>query len=804
MSTKYNYKEIEKKWRANWEKNPVNPTNTDKPKYYCLDMFPYPSANGLHVGHWRGYVLSDVVSRYKLMQGFEILHPMGWDAFGLPAENFAIKTGTHPRTATKESISNVKRQLKEISAIYDWDKEINTTDPKYYKWTQWIFIQMFKNGLAYEKEMPLNWCDNCKAVLANEEATNGTCDRCGSTVTKKNLRQWMLKITNYAQRLLEDLEKLDWPEKVKKMQSDWIGKSYGAEVDFKIDGTDKSLKVYTTRPDTLYGATFMVIAPEHKLVNEITTKENKEKIDKYVYDASTKSSVDRMSDREKTGIFTGSYGINPLNGAKLPIWVSDYVLADYGTGAIMCVPAHDDRDFAFAKKFDLPIIQVIIKEGDTLKDSLNEAYIEDGIMVNSGEFNGLKATDAKEKIADYLEKIGIGKKTVNYKLRDWVFSRQRYWGEPIPLIHCKECGIVPVNEDELPVELPDVESYQPTSTGESPLAAIDEWVNTTCPKCGKPAKRETNTMPQWAGSSWYFLRYCDNHNDNCIAGKEALKKWLPVDMYVGGIEHAVLHLLYARFYTKFLYDIGVVDFEEPFMRLFNQGMINKNGAKMSKSKGNVVSPDELVEKYGCDSLRMYELFVGPPEVDSDWDDSGIDGVFRYLNKTWKFVDEYSNKIIPVSKKSEQLRNKMIYEITNRLNALTLNTVISGFMEFTNKMTSLAKEENGVSKEMIESLITLLAPFTPHIAEEMWEKIGHSESVFKQKWPVYDKDKMKEDTISIAIQINGKLRDNIEISPDENKDNVLSLAKAKLSSKLEGKNIVKEIYVPGRIVNIVIK
>ena len=541
MSTKYNFKEIEEKWRKIWEENPVNPPDDSKPKYYCLDMFPYPSGNGLHVGHWRGYVLSDVISRQKLMEGYELLHPMGWDAFGLPAENYAIKTGTHPSEATKKSISNIKRQVNDIAAIYDWDKEINTTDPEYYKWTQWIFIQMFKNGLAYEKEMPLNWCPNCKAVLANEEATNGVCDRCGATVTKKNLRQWMLRITKYADRLLNDLDKLDWPEKVKKMQSDWIGKSYGAEIDFPVDGTDKSIKVYTTRPDTLYGATFMVLSPEHPIVKDITTAEYKDAMDKYCYEASTKSNVSRMTDKEKTGVFTGSYGINPLNGAKTPIWVSDYVLADYGTGAIMCVPAHDDRDFEFAKKFDLPIIQVISKDGKEV-ENLTEAYTEPGIMINSNEFNGMKSEDAKKKVPDYMEEKGFGKKTVNFKLRDWVFSRQRYWGEPIPLIHCEKCGTVPVPEDQLPVILPNVKSYKPTDTGESPLAAIDEWVNTTCPCCGGPAKRETNTMPQWAGSSWYYLRYCDNHNDKELASKEALKKWLPVDMYVGGVEHAVLHL----------------------------------------------------------------------------------------------------------------------------------------------------------------------------------------------------------------------------------------------------------------------
>ncbi len=803
MSTKYNFKEIEEKWRKIWEENPVNPPDDSKPKYYCLDMFPYPSGNGLHVGHWRGYVLSDVISRQKLMEGYELLHPMGWDAFGLPAENYAIKTGTHPSEATKKSISNIKRQVNDIAAIYDWDKEINTTDPEYYKWTQWIFIQMFKNGLAYEKEMPLNWCPNCKAVLANEEATNGVCDRCGATVTKKNLRQWMLRITKYADRLLNDLDKLDWPEKVKKMQSDWIGKSYGAEIDFPVDGTDKAIKVYTTRPDTLYGATFMVLSPEHPIVKEITTAEYKDAMDKYCYEASTKSNVSRMTDKEKTGVFTGSYGINPLNGAKTPIWVSDYVLADYGTGAIMCVPAHDDRDFEFAKKFDLPIIQVISKDGKEV-ENLTEAYTEPGIMINSNEFNGMKSEDAKKKVPDYMEEKGFGKKTVNFKLRDWVFSRQRYWGEPIPLIHCEKCGTVPVPEDQLPVILPNVKSYKPTDTGESPLAAIDEWVNTTCPCCGGPAKRETNTLPQWAGSSWYYLRYCDNHNDKELASKEALKKWLPVDMYVGGVEHAVLHLLYARFYTKFLHDIGVVDFDEPFKRLFNQGMITKDGAKMSKNKGNVVSPDETVENYGCDSLRMYELFIGPPELDSEWDDNGIDGVFRYLNKVWKFVNEYKDKLVEKpTAEMEFVKNKLTCEITKRLEALTLNTVVSGFMEYTNKMIAVAKAAGGIDKDSLETLTLLLAPFTPHISEEMWQLLGHDTSVFTHGWPKYDESKLKEETVNIAVQINGKVKVQLSVDPNADKDTVLAAAKATLGDKLSG-NIVKEIYVPGRIVNIVVK
>ena len=803
MNSRYEFSQIEKKWRAEWEKNPINKEDDKKPKYYCLDMFPYTSGTGLHVGHWRGYVLSDVISRYKVLQGYHVLHPMGWDAFGLPAENFAIKNNIHPSIATASNIANVKRQLHDISAIYDWDREVNTTDPNYYKWTQWIFVQMFKKGLAYEKEMPLNWCPSCKCVLANEEATNGVCERCGATVTKKNLRQWMLKITAYAERLLEDLNKLDWPEKVKKMQSDWIGKSYGAEVEFSVKDTDEKITVYTTRPDTLYGATFMVLSPEHELVNKITTDEQKEEMEKYCFLASTKSSVDRVTDKEKTGVFTGRYGINPLNGALTPIWVSDYVLADYGTGAIMCVPAHDQRDFEFAKKFDLPIIQVIKEEGKE-DEELTEAYTGDGIMINSGDWNGMKASEAKAKAPLYLEEKGIGKKTVNYKLRDWVFSRQRYWGEPIPIVHCPHCGAVPVPEDQLPVVLPNVESYKPTDTGESPLADIDEWVNTKCPCCGADAKRETNTMPQWAGSSWYFLRYVDPHNNEALASKEALEKWAPVDMYVGGIEHAVLHLLYARFYTKVLYDIGAVSFDEPFLKLFNQGMITKDGNKMSKSKGNVVSPDVLVEKYGSDSLRMYELFVGPPELDSEWDDSGIDGVFRYLNKVWKFVAGYKDKIVSPTKEMEFAKNKMIYEITTRLEALTMNTVVSGFMEYTNKMIDVDKNADGVDKESLEALVRLLAPFTPHIAEEMWRELGHNTTVFEAGWPEYDESKLVVSTVELPVQINGKVKDSIEIDKDEAKDVVLEKAKELLGGKLEGKTIVKEIYVPGRIINFVVK
>ena len=803
MSTVYNHKEIEKKWKTYWEENPVNVDDGKKEKYYCLDMFPYPSGNGLHVGHWRGYVISDVWSRYKMLQGHYIIHPMGWDAFGLPAENYAIKMGVHPEKSTAENVANIKRQIKEIEAVYDWDMEVNTTDPNFYKWTQWIFVKMFKEGLAYEKEMPINWCPSCKTGLANEEVVNGKCERCGADVTKKKLKQWMLRITKYADRLLADLDKLDWSEKVKKMQADWIGKSHGAEVDFKVEGTDKAITVYTTRPDTLYGATFMVLAPEHAMAKDLATEETKAAVEDYIYQASLKSSVDRMQDKEKTGVFTGSYAVNPINGAKVPIWLSDYVLADYGTGAIMCVPAHDERDFEFATKFQIPIIQVISPDGKE-NPNLTEAYTESGTVINSGEWTGWDSAKLKQEAPEMIEKQGIGKKTTNYKLRDWVFSRQRYWGEPIPIVHCEKCGAVPVPEEELPLLLPEVESYQPTGTGESPLADITDWVNTTCPCCKGPAKRETNTMPQWAGSSWYFLRYVDNKNNEELVSKEKASKYLPVDMYIGGVEHAVLHLLYSRFYTKFLYDIGVVDFEEPFKKLFNQGMITgKNGIKMSKSKGNVVSPDDLVRDYGCDALRLYELFVGPPELDSEWDDRGIEGVYRFINRFWKLVMDSKEADVAATDEMVKLRHRMIHDISTRLESFSLNTVISGFMEYNNKFIDLAKKEGGIDLETLNNAVILLAPFAPHVSAELWEQLGNKDGVFQQSWPKYDEEAMKDDTIEIAIQINGKTKGTVSIDVNEAKDSVLAKAKEVIADKLTG-NIVKEIYVPGRIVNIVIK
>jgi len=802
---RYNHAAVEKKWQEFWEKNPINPKDEKKEKYYCLDMFPYPSGSGLHVGHWRGYVISDAWSRYQVIKGKYVIHPMGWDAFGLPAENYAIKMGIHPSITTKKNVENIKRQLQQINAIYDWDMEVNTTDPKFYKWTQWIFVKMFEKGLAYEKEFPINWCPSCKTGLANEEVVDGKCERCGTAVTKKNLRQWMLKITEYADRLLDDLQELDWPEKVKKMQAEWIGRSYGAEVDFALEGREDKITVFTTRPDTLYGATFLVLAPEHPMVQKICTDAQREKVEAYISMAANKSNVERMAvnDKDKTGEFTGAYAINPLNGEKCAIWISDYVLADHGTGAIMCVPAHDARDFAFAKKFDLPIVQVISKDGK--EEVLEEAYTEaSGIMINSGEWNERESSELKVEAANEVEKRGFGRKTVSFKLRDWVFSRQRYWGEPIPIVHCEKCGNVAVPVEELPLKLPEVENYEPTGTGESPLAGITDWVNCTCPKCGGPAKRETNTMPQWAGSSWYFLRYVDNHDDKALVSREKADKYLPVDMYIGGVEHAVLHLLYSRFWTKFLYDIGVVGFKEPFVKLFNQGMIlGQNGIKMSKSMGNVVSPDDLVRDYGCDALRLYELFVGPPELDAEWDDRGIDGVYRFLNRFYNLVEESKDKNISPTKEMIRVRHNLIHDIQLRFDSFNLNTVVSGFMEYNNSLLDLAKKEGGVDLETLRSFSVLLAPFAPHIAEECYHLAKGEGSVFAASWPEYDDKAMEADEIKLPLQVNGKVKAVLEVPKDLSKEEILAKAKECLGDKLDG-TLVKEVYIPGKIVNFVVK
>ena len=844
MATQYNHSAIEKKWRENWEEKPINVNDGRKEKYYCLDMFPYPSGSGLHVGHWRGYVISDVWSRYQLLKGKYVIHPMGWDAFGLPAENYAIKMGVHPAKSTEANIRNIKRQIKQIAAIYDWDMEVNTTDPDFYKWTQWIFVQMFKKGLAYEKEFPINWCPSCKTGLANEEVVNGCCERCGTTVTKKNLRQWMLKITAYAERLLNDLDKLDWPEKVKKMQTDWIGKSYGAEVDFPIDGREEKITVYTTRPDTLYGATFMVLAPEHALAKSLATDETREAVEKYIFDSSMRSNVDRMQAKEKTGVFTGSYAVNPLNGAKTPIWLSDYVLADYGTGAIMCVPAHDDRDFEFARKFGLPIVQVIAKDGKEI-ENMTEAYTEaNGIMINSGDWNGLESAVLKKEAPHMIEEKGFGHKTVNYKLRDWVFSRQRYWGEPIPIIHCPKCGCVPVPEDQLPLKLPEVESYQPTGTGESPLAAIDEWVNTTCPVCGAPAKRETNTMPQWAGSSWYFLRYMDPHCKDALASKEALEYWSPVDWYNGGMEHTTLHLLYSRFWHKFLYDIGVVPTAEPYQKRTAHGMIlglnphsfvnlpaeeqekllkeygsqkaaekaleEKYGemarhpiVKMSKSLGNVINPDEVVDQYGADTMRLYEMFMGDFEQAAPWQTSAIAGCNRFLDRVWALSDKLveGEGYRPAM---ETLMHQTIKKVSADIEGLKMNTAIAQLMTLVNALY----DNGGATKAEFETLVQLLNPFAPHMTEELWEKLGHShdEQLAYYPWPAYEEAKCVEAAVEIAVQVNGKVKARLKVPADITAEDAIATAKADpaVAAALEGKQLVKEIYVKGRLVNLAAK
>ena len=797
----YNHAAIEKKWRENWEKNPINVNDGKKEKYYCLDMFPYPSGSGLHVGHWRGYVISDVWSRYQLLKGKYVIHPMGWDAFGLPAENYAIKMGVHPAKSTAANVANIKRQIGEIAAIYDWDMEVNTTDPAFYKWTQWIFVQMFKKGLAYEKEFPINWCPSCKTGLANEEVVNGCCERCGTPVTKKNLRQWMLKITAYADRLLNDLDKLDWPEKVKKMQTEWIGKSYGAEVEFPVEGRDEKITVYTTRPDTLHGATFMVLAPEHKLAKDLATDETREAVEKYIFDASMKSNVDRLQDKEKTGVFTGTYAINPLNGAKVPIWLSDYVLADYGTGAIMCVPAHDDRDFEFAKKFNIPIIQVIAKDGKEI-ENMTEAYTEaSGTMINSGDWNGMESSVLKKEAPVMIEKMGIGRKTVNYKLRDWVFSRQRYWGEPIPIIHCPKCGNVPVPEDQLPLTLPEVDSYQPTGTGESPLAAIDWWVNTTCPCCGGPAKRETNTMPQWAGSSWYFLRYCDPHNDKAFASKEALDYWMNVDWYNGGMEHTTLHLLYSRFWHKFLYDCGLVPTKEPYNKRTSHGMIlAENGEKMSKSRGNVINPDDIVDAYGADTFRLYEMFIGPFDQVAMWSDESLMGVYRFVSKVYALM----KKVYDVQPNEKDLRamHKCILEVTERIDQMKFNTAVSSPMTYVNYMSGLEK----VPAELYLTLLKLMSPFTPHLAEEMWARMGKQSLIITESWPQGDAKLAQDDVVTIAVQVCGKMRGTIEMPKDASKEDLekAALNVDNVKRQLEGQEVVKIIVVPNKIVNIVAK
>lgn len=813
----YQAQSLEKKWSTRWGENQAHLVKSDskKLKYYALDMFPYPSGAGLHVGHWRGYTISDVWSRYKVLHGYEVLHPMGWDAFGLPAENAAIKLGIHPAVSTAQNIANFKRQLQEIGAMYDWTREINTSDPEYYKWTQYFFVKMFERGLAYRKKMPINWCPSCKTGLANEEVIDGTCERCGTEVTKREMNQWMLKITAYADRLLYDLEKLDWPDKVKRMQSNWIGRSEGARIVFEVDGVaDAQIEVFTTRPDTLYGATYMVLAPEHPLVERITSAAKRNSVEDYVRETLKKSSVARqVVDKTKTGTFIGAYALHPLTGTKVPIWIADYVLMEYGTGAIMAVPAHDERDYEFAQTFHLPIVQVVapsdtahaVADLSQHTDETAQLYVGPGVLVNSGQYDGLTVEEGKQAIVAALAEKGVGEKTVTYRMRDWVFARQRYWGEPIPIIYCDKCGTLPVPVEDLPVRLPDVERYEPTGTGESPLAAIDSFVYTTCPKCGGPARRETDTMPQWAGSSWYFLRYPDPHNDKAPFSSEAVNDWLPVDMYIGGVEHAVLHLLYARFFTKVIHDLGLIDFDEPFQHLFNQGMLTLNGAKMSKSKGNVVNPDDIIEKHGVDALRMYELFVGPPEDDAEWNDNGLEGVSRFLGRLYRFFQQHVAHTSATRPELERLRHRFIAQLSERMETFRLNTAVSAFMEYLNALGTAANH-GGIDRATLETLAVTLAPFAPHLGEELWLNLGHETSVFAATWPTYDKQWLKDDEVEVAVQVNGKIRTKIVISSDATEEVAVAAAKdhPDVLPWMDGKSLAKAIYVPGRLVNLVVK
>jgi leucyl-tRNA synthetase len=816
---KFRPAEYEKKWRDIWEEKGLHrcdTNNTDK-KYYCLDMFPYPSGSGLHVGHPRGYVLSDVWSRYQKMHGYNVLHPMGSDAFGLPAENDAIKRKMHPSVSVKQNVENFSRQLKELGCMYDWDKELSTADPDYYKWTQWIFVKMYKEGLAYRKMVPINWCGSCKTGISNEEVINGCCERCGGQVTQKDLMQWMLKITKYAERLLNDLDKLEWPEKVKVLQRNWIGRSEGAQVHFKIisaaDGKEHDVPVFTTRPDTLFGATYMVLAPEHPLVMDILDKDQEAAVNAYKEESRKKSDLQRSAlEKEKTGVFTGAYALNPVNNEKIPVWISDYVLMTYGTGAIMAVPAHDERDFEFATKFGLKIIEVI-SNPEAKKDedgNLSESFIGEGAMVNSGGYTGMDSVEGKKKITKDLEEKKLGKFQVNYKLRDWVFSRQRYWGEPIPIIFCDKCGEVPVPEDQLPVLLPNVENYEPTGTGESPLAAIHDWVNVECPTCGGPAKRETNTMPQWAGSCWYFLRYISTKYDKGLFDPGPGNKWMPVDQYVGGIEHAILHLLYARFYVKFLYDIGAVGFEEPFKKLFCIGMVTRMSEKtgkiekMSKSKGNVVSPDEIMTQYGTDSLRLYELFIGPPDLDSEWSDSGIIGIFRFLKKAWGFVlRHHTDGSFSDSESLEatRLRHRLIHDISSRMEHFKFNTALSAFMEFINAASNV---KDGVTRETVRDFLVLIAPFAPHFACELWQRMELPGMVFDGPWPTHDPQYLVTEEIEIGVQVKGKLRGSIIIAPETSQDDAVAMALQDegIKKHVGDGPLRKVIYIKGRILNLI--
>ena len=805
MAEVYNHKVVEKKWQKVWDDEKAFAATNDysKPKYYALVEFPYPSGQGLHVGHPRPYTALDIVARKRRMQGYNVLYPMGWDAFGLPTENYAIKNKIHPKIVTENNVKHFKDQLHSLGYSFDWDREINTTDPKYYKWTQWIFLKLFKAGLAYKKEMPINWCTSCKVGLANEEVVNGVCERCGAPVVRKVKSEWMLKITDYADKLIEGLNDVDYIERVKVSQKNWIGRSTGAEVDFQIKDTEDKLRIYTTRCDTLFGVTYMVVSPEHPYLDKYKDQiKNWEEIVAYREQASRKSDFERAElAKDKTGVaIDGLTAINPVNGKEVPIWVSDYVLMSSGTGAIMAVPAHDERDWEFAKKFHLPIIQVVAKNGEEV--DVNEAAFTDvatGVLINSDFLNGLEVKDAKEKMIKFLEEKGIGQAKTNYKLRDWVFSRQRYWGEPIPIVHCDKCGYVPIDESELPLLLPEVESYMPTDNGESPLAAMTDWVNTTCPCCGGPAKRETDTMPQWAGSSWYFLRYTDPHNDKALASPEALKYWLPVDWYNGGMEHTTLHLLYSRFWHKFLYDQGVVPTPEPYQKRTSHGMIlGENGEKMSKSRGNVVNPDDIVQEYGADTLRTYEMFIGAFDLAASWSEDGVKGCRRFLDRVWKLQDLMTEEE-GYSKDLETKMHQTIKKVSNDFENLKYNTAIAAMMTLLNDFY----KKGSITRGELKTLIILLNPVAPHITEEMWQIIGCEGRVYQQTWPEFDEAKTVESSVEIAVQINGKVKGTLGIQKDDPKDQVIAKAKEVIADKLTG-NIIKEIYVPGRLVNIVMK
>lgn len=802
----FNHQEIEKKWQDYWADYKTFKTNDNlgQKKFYALDMFPYPSGAGLHVGHPEGYTATDIISRYKRMQGYNVLHPMGWDAFGLPAEQYALNTGNNPREFTNQNIQTFKRQIQELGFSYDWDREVNTTDPDYYKWTQWIFIQLYNKGLAYVDEVAVNWCPELKAVLSNEEVVDGVSERGGYPVYRRPMRQWVLKITEYADRLLEDLDDLDWPESIKDMQRNWIGRSEGAKVAFEIEGRPEKIEVFTTRPDTIYGASFAVLSPEHELVNEITTPEHQEEVKAYQKEASMKSDLERTDlAKDKSGVFTGAYAINPLSGEKLPIWIADYVLSSYGTGAVMAVPAHDERDYEFAQKFDLPIKEVI-EGGDVSK----EAYTGDGPHINSGDLDGLNNEEAISRAIQLLEEKGAGEKKVNYKLRDWLFSRQRYWGEPIPIIHWEDGTMTTVPTDELPLLLPETDSIEPSGTGESPLANIDEFVNVVDPETGMKGRRETNTMPQWAGSCWYYLRYIDPHNEEMLADPEKLKHWLPVDLYIGGVEHAVLHLLYARFWHKVLYDMGVVPTKEPFQKLFNQGMILGEGnEKMSKSRGNVVNPDDIVRSHGADTLRLYEMFMGPLDAAIAWSEKDLDGSRRFLDRVWRLLinedGSLTSKVVDTDDKSlQKVYNQTVKKVTEDFETLNFNTAISQLMVFINE--SYKAEQ--LYKPYVEGFVKMLAPIAPHLGEELWSKLGHDETITYQPWPDYDEAFLVDDEVEIVIQVNGKVRAKAFIPKDASKEQMEDIALTNENVKLDigDKDIKKVIAVPQKLVNIVAK